>query len=99
MTLAEITAMACPSILVPYPYATDDHQTANARSLVEAGAARLVPDSEMNGERLFAELEDLLANKESLASMAELSRKLGRPEAANRIVAAMENLLVPPAAR
>jgi len=94
MTLAELTALGRPSILVPYPHATDDHQTANARSLVEAGAARLIPDAELDGDRLLAELEDLLGDRESLAAMAEASRGLGRPEAASLILEALENLLV-----
>ncbi len=93
MTLAEITALGRPSILVPFPHATDDHQTANARSLVEAGAARLVPDAELDGERLLRELEELLADTEGLAAMAEASRGLGKPEAAGRILERVENIL------
>ncbi len=93
MTLAEITALGKPSVLVPFPHATDDHQTANARSLVEAGAARLVPDHEMDGERLLRELEELLADTEGLAAMAEASRSLGKPEAAGQILERVENIL------
>lgn len=93
MTLAEITALGKPALLVPYPYATDDHQTANARSLVEAGAARLVADDELDGLRLLKELDELLGDKEALASMGQASLSLGRPDAAKRILARMENIL------
>jgi len=93
MTLAEITALGRPSILVPFPHATDDHQTANARSLASAGAAILIPDIEMDGPRLLRELESLLGDPRRLARMGEASAVLGRPEAAARIIEAVENVL------
>jgi UDP-N-acetylglucosamine--N-acetylmuramyl-(pentapeptide) pyrophosphoryl-undecaprenol N-acetylglucosamine transferase len=74
-----------PGILVPYPYAVDDHQTANARFLVEQGAAILLPQPEMTPQRL-AELLGTL-DRLRLLDMARRARALGKPEAA-RVVAA-----------
>jgi UDP-N-acetylglucosamine--N-acetylmuramyl-(pentapeptide) pyrophosphoryl-undecaprenol N-acetylglucosamine transferase len=93
MTLAEITALGKPALLIPFPYATDDHQSANARSLVEAGAALLVADDDLDGARLLKELHELLGDKEGLANMGRASLSLGRPDAAVRILARVENIL------
>ncbi len=86
MTLAEITACGKPAILVPFPGAVDDHQTANARYLVEAGAAVLLPDAELSGARLAREIETLLASPQALAAMAQRSLQLSRPNAARDLV-------------
>jgi len=86
MTLAEITALGKPAILVPFPGAVDDHQTANARTLADAGAAVLVPDAELSGARLHAEITALLNQADRLPAMARLSRSLGRPEATRALV-------------
>ena len=86
MTLAEITALGKPSILVPFPGAVDDHQTANARTLADAGAAVLVPDAELSGARLQAEIAALLSSDDRLPAMARASRGLGRPGATQAIV-------------
>lgn len=80
LTIAELTRVGLPAILVPYPYAAADHQTANARTLVEAGAAVLVKDVELQTS-LGRELTRLLRNDERRKQMAEASKKLGRPEA------------------
>jgi UDP-N-acetylglucosamine--N-acetylmuramyl-(pentapeptide) pyrophosphoryl-undecaprenol N-acetylglucosamine transferase len=81
----EIAAIGRPSILVPYPHATADHQTANARWLVEAGAAVLLPDAECTGQRLRELVGALLSDRRRLEAMAESARAVGRPEAADRI--------------
>lgn len=91
-TIAEITRCGLPAILIPYPFAAADHQLFNARTLVEAGAAKLVFDHELNGEKLAATLMDMLIDQRGLATMAEKSRGLGRPEAAKRIVDAIFKL-------
>lgn len=85
MTIAELAAGGMPGILVPFPYAVDDHQTANARFLVEQGAAILLPQPEMTPQRLA----DLLGalDRVRLLDMARKARALGKPEAA-RVVAA-----------
>jgi UDP-N-acetylglucosamine--N-acetylmuramyl-(pentapeptide) pyrophosphoryl-undecaprenol N-acetylglucosamine transferase len=83
----ELAAAGLPSILVPYPHATADHQTGNARWLAEGGAAVVVPDAELDGSRLRAEAEALLAEPGRLERMAAAARGLARPDAAERIAA------------
>jgi UDP-N-acetylglucosamine--N-acetylmuramyl-(pentapeptide) pyrophosphoryl-undecaprenol N-acetylglucosamine transferase len=86
MTLAEVAAWGIPSILVPYPHATDDHQTKNARELEEAGAAIVLPESELSTRRLSNLIAGLLSDPERRARMAAAARAAGRPEAA-RVIA------------
>jgi UDP-N-acetylglucosamine--N-acetylmuramyl-(pentapeptide) pyrophosphoryl-undecaprenol N-acetylglucosamine transferase len=84
-TIAELTVCKKPAILVPFPFAADDHQTVNAKSLVANGAALLMPESELTGEKLAAELRALERDRERLARMGRQSGLLGRPEAAREI--------------
>jgi UDP-N-acetylglucosamine--N-acetylmuramyl-(pentapeptide) pyrophosphoryl-undecaprenol N-acetylglucosamine transferase len=84
-TVAEITTVGRPSILVPYPYATDDHQSANARAVEENGAAWVMPQPTFTSEALAERLRDLLATPEPLRETAERARAAGRPEAAARL--------------
>jgi len=84
-TIAELTVCKKPAILVPFPYAADDHQTVNARSLVEAGAAILIPEQELTAQRLAEELRALEGDRNRLARMSRASGFLGRPEAAREI--------------
>ena len=86
-SIAEITALGLPAVLVPYPYATDDHQTKNARTMVAHGAAELVADSELDDERFGDILLGILGDAVRRATMSDASRALGRPDAANRVVA------------
>lgn len=85
--IAELTARGVPAILVPYPYATDNHQEENARAMAEAGAARMILDKELTAERLLAEWTALLRDEEGLRRMGAISRSLGRPQAAEEIAA------------
>ncbi|HPQ42092.1 MAG TPA: UDP-N-acetylglucosamine--N-acetylmuramyl-(pentapeptide) pyrophosphoryl-undecaprenol N-acetylglucosamine transferase, partial [bacterium] len=85
MTLAEVTARGIPSIVVPWPGAVRDHQTTNARSLDQAGAAVLIPEMELTGIRLAEIFRSFESNPHRLAEMADRARALGRPEAAERI--------------
>ena len=85
----EIAAIGRACVLVPYPYATADHQTKNARWLADAGAAELVPDAELTGERLRALVAELLGDTERRERMAAVARELGRPDAAERIADAV----------
>jgi len=82
-TLAELACVGVGSVLVPFPFAVDDHQTHNARFLAEAGAARLVPQSELTPEHLASILRGL--DRPRLLAMAEAARSLGRPDAASRV--------------
>jgi len=81
MAISEITAMGLPSILIPYPHATGDHQTLNARFVEEAGAGVIIQEKEIN-ERLNDVLDDLTGNGEKRKSMSEKARRLGKPRAA-----------------
>jgi UDP-N-acetylglucosamine--N-acetylmuramyl-(pentapeptide) pyrophosphoryl-undecaprenol N-acetylglucosamine transferase len=81
-SIFEVAAHGLPAILVPYPHAAADHQTANARWMVDAGAATLIPDADVTPQRLDDEVGTLLADPSRLASMAEASRALARPNAA-----------------
>ena len=84
MTIAELAAAGVPSILVPYPFAVDDHQTANARYLTDAQAAILLPQTQLSAQRLAEILGALSTNK--LTAMAEAARKLALQDATVRVV-------------
>jgi UDP-N-acetylglucosamine--N-acetylmuramyl-(pentapeptide) pyrophosphoryl-undecaprenol N-acetylglucosamine transferase len=84
-SIFEIAAHGRPAILVPYPHATGDHQTANARWMERAGAAVVVPDAQLTPARLLTEIEALLADRARLEAMGRASAGLGRPDAAQRI--------------
>lgn len=85
-SLAEITVAGKASILIPFPYAANDHQTLNAQAMVESGAAAMIRESELTAEKLYALVEALLRDDAKLRNMEERSRKLGRPDAAAKIV-------------
>ena len=80
-TIAELTRVGVPAVFVPYPFAAADHQTENARAAAKAGAAIVVPDGEA-AARLPSVIRDLLGDDARRQSMAESSRRLGRPGAA-----------------
>jgi UDP-N-acetylglucosamine--N-acetylmuramyl-(pentapeptide) pyrophosphoryl-undecaprenol N-acetylglucosamine transferase len=81
----ELAAAGLPAILVPYPHATADHQTLNARHMAAAGAAVVVPDAELDGPRLAREAGALLGDPGRLRAMAKAARAAARPDAAERI--------------
>ena len=85
--IAELTARGVPAILVPYPYAAENHQEYNARELETAGAARMILNQELSSERLLSVMAELLSEPEKLTGMADASRALGRPQAADAIAA------------
>jgi len=85
-TLAEVTACGKACIFVPYPFAVDDHQRRNAEALLKEGAGFLLLDRELNGERLAAEIMELLADPARLAATGENARRLARLDAAKVIV-------------
>lgn len=88
MTVSEISAVGLASILVPFPHAVDDHQTANARYLADADAAVLLQQVQMSEQRLVSVLSDLLAGgRERLLAMAKRARDLGKPRATDEVVA------------
>jgi UDP-N-acetylglucosamine--N-acetylmuramyl-(pentapeptide) pyrophosphoryl-undecaprenol N-acetylglucosamine transferase len=81
----EIAAHGLPAILVPYPRASADHQSANARWMVQAGAAMAIPDAELSAARLGNEVAGLLADRHRLATMAAAASSLARPHAAREV--------------
>jgi len=85
-SVLEVAAAGLPSVLVPYPHATADHQTANAAYMQRAGAAVVVPDAELNGPRLAREVGELLAAPQRMAAMGRAAQGVARPDAA-RVVA------------
>jgi UDP-N-acetylglucosamine--N-acetylmuramyl-(pentapeptide) pyrophosphoryl-undecaprenol N-acetylglucosamine transferase len=92
MTVAELAACGVPAILVPYPHATHDHQTLNARGLVERGAAEMIPDAELAADDLAARIVRLLSDEPRLRRMARNARAFSRTNAAERIVGSIETL-------
>lgn len=86
-SIAELTALGLPSVLVPYPYATDDHQTLNAEALREAGAAAVFADADIDGPEFVEKVTELLGDPAARATMAAASAALGVPDAAARVAA------------
>ena len=84
-TVAELATIGRPAILVPYRFAADDHQSANARALAEVGAAWVMPEASFTPPRLAEQIALLLAAPQSLAAAATAAHRLGRPDAAERL--------------
>ena len=84
-SVMEIAAAGRPAILIPYPHATGDHQTANARWMADGGAAVVIPDRELTPQRLSATIAELLADEDRLRAMSTAARRLAKPNAAERI--------------
>src|SRR3954454_3150518 len=84
-SVLELAAAGLPAVLVPYPHATADHQTANARYMERAGAAMVVSDAELDGPRLAREVGGLLGSPQRLAEMANAAHEAALPDAAERI--------------
>jgi UDP-N-acetylglucosamine--N-acetylmuramyl-(pentapeptide) pyrophosphoryl-undecaprenol N-acetylglucosamine transferase len=85
LTIAELAAAGVAALLVPFPFAVDDHQTANARFLEQGGAAWIVQQAALNPERLAATLRDVLGDRIRLLVMAEAARNLAKIEAAEQV--------------
>ena len=84
-TIAELAVIGRPAILVPYPAALDDHQTANARMLVDTGAAILIPEADLTAEAMAQQIAALLTNPDDCARMADTAHKVGQPDAASAL--------------
>ncbi|MDQ3010689.1 MAG: undecaprenyldiphospho-muramoylpentapeptide beta-N-acetylglucosaminyltransferase [Acidobacteriota bacterium] len=85
-TVAELAAAGRPALMIPFPFAADDHQRKNAEAVERAGAGRMILQAELTPERLSQELLWLVRDPQQLARMAEASKKLGHPEAAAKVV-------------
>lgn len=86
LTVAELAAAGVPALLVPFPYAVDDHQSANAAWLVDAGAAIMIQQSDLSIERLATEIESLCEDRKALLARAEAARAVAWPHATESIV-------------
>jgi UDP-N-acetylglucosamine--N-acetylmuramyl-(pentapeptide) pyrophosphoryl-undecaprenol N-acetylglucosamine transferase len=86
-TVAEMTAVGLPALFVPYPFATDDHQRRNAQAVVRARGGEMMLERDLDGKALADRLERFMARPEELVQMATAARTLGRPKAAEEIVA------------
>ncbi|HLI42939.1 MAG TPA: UDP-N-acetylglucosamine--N-acetylmuramyl-(pentapeptide) pyrophosphoryl-undecaprenol N-acetylglucosamine transferase [Acidimicrobiales bacterium] len=98
-TVAELTAIGVPSVLVPLPGAPGDHQTRNAQALERAGAAKLVPDGALEPRLLASLLEECWGSRDRLAAMEQAARGLGRRDAAERIAEMASELATRPGRR
>ena len=93
-TIAELAAAGRPAILVPLPIAADDHQSANGRALVAAGAALMIAQPSFTSARLARELESLMAEPAQLAERAAAAQSFARPDAAHALADLVEGLIV-----
>ncbi|HXX52939.1 MAG TPA: undecaprenyldiphospho-muramoylpentapeptide beta-N-acetylglucosaminyltransferase, partial [Thermodesulfovibrionales bacterium] len=92
-TLAELTAVGRASVLIPYPHAAGHHQVQNAQRLSEMGAARIIPDYELDGETLAKQVRELYENPGIRTEMARSCKSLGRPDAAQKVVEIVMSLM------
>lgn len=85
LTVSEIAAVGIGALFIPFPHAIDDHQTKNAQWLLDAGAAQVIQQSELNESKLAQLLEEILSDRQALLDMAERGRKLASPNATQRV--------------
>jgi len=85
LTVAELCAAGVPALFVPYPAAVDDHQTANARPMADAGAAAIIQESDLSADQLAAVLREWLQSRDKLMQRAQTARSLAKPNALQRI--------------
>jgi UDP-N-acetylglucosamine--N-acetylmuramyl-(pentapeptide) pyrophosphoryl-undecaprenol N-acetylglucosamine transferase len=90
IALAELAAAGRASLLIPFPGATDQHQLQNARAMENAGAARVIVQSELTPERLAVAIRELMASPATIEHMETCARRLARPDAAARIADMVE---------
>jgi UDP-N-acetylglucosamine--N-acetylmuramyl-(pentapeptide) pyrophosphoryl-undecaprenol N-acetylglucosamine transferase len=85
-TVGELGVVGRPAILVPYPFAADNHQEVNAREMAEAGAALMFRQADLTGEKLADAIAELAHNRDALARMGSAMKALGKPRAAADIL-------------
>lgn len=91
-TLAELTVLGIPSILIPSPYVTNNHQEKNARSLSDHGAAELVKESELTGSKMVTIIDSIITDRKKLDSMKIAAKGLGLPDAADRLYQVIKDI-------
>ncbi|UQS86435.1 undecaprenyldiphospho-muramoylpentapeptide beta-N-acetylglucosaminyltransferase [Nicoliella spurrieriana] len=92
-SLAEITAIGIPSILIPSPYVTADHQTKNAKSLVDGKAALMITEDDLNANSLVEGIDELMHDDHKRNEMAQNAKKIGVPDAATRLYKEMRSVI------
>lgn len=92
-TIAELTVVGRPAILIPYPHATDDHQAANARAVATAGGAWMISEHDLTPESLAHRIEQILGDPAGLATAAARARAIGHPDAVERLMEAARALM------
>jgi len=91
--IAEITAIGLPAVLIPYPFAAENHQEFNARSLVKQDGAIMILDKNLNGSTLFGVIEKLINNPEQLSRMSKNMKKAGNPDSMAKIMKVLEEII------
>ncbi len=91
-SVADISVVGRPSILIPFAAATGDHQTANARGLVDAGGSVLIPESQLTIETMAEQITNILTNPVGALQMSQAAQFVGKPEATQELVALVEML-------
>ena len=92
-SLAEITALGIPTILIPSPYVTNDHQTKNAMSLVKRHAALMIKEKDLNGKVLFQKVQQVMNNEGERKIMSENAKSAGVPDAADQVIAVLKDII------
>ncbi len=93
-SIAEITALGIPAVLIPSPYVTADHQTKNTMSLVSRGAALMIKQDDLNSKSLLKAVNQLMHDSDAREKMAENSKKLGVVDSADEILNLAERLYI-----
>jgi len=93
ITIAEITALGVPSILIPKTYTAENHQEYNARALEKEGAAKVILEKDLNGSELIKAIEEIIENKNVLKAMSLNSKRMGSTDVESKIYEAMVNLI------
>ena len=92
-TLTELTALGLASILIPSPYVTNNHQEANARSLVDQGAASMILEKELNAQTMLAEIDAILVDSHKKEAMAASAKKMGITDASARLTSMIHEIM------
>lgn len=93
ITIAEITAVGVPSILIPKTYTAENHQEYNARALEKEGASIVITEKDLNGNKLISSIEEIMNSKNTLKTMALNSKRLGNIDVEDKIYETMQNLI------
>lgn len=92
-SIAEITALGIPAIFIPSPYVTHDHQTINANSVAENGAAKVIAEKDLTAEKLFQTVSDIMTDNKVLQNMSDASKENGVPDASDKLITVLEELI------